>query len=856
MSATGVRRGVAGGAVIVAAAICAGSVGIAAFGAVRAMLGGSLEAGAMARAWGVIDVPLLVRTIGVGLAIGVIATVLAFPAAWSMRRLSSRWAALLVAPMLLPNYLVYVGWGLLRAPGTWLGDALTRADSPAMWKATNLVQSGGGLAMWAWPVAAVVLGAGVRRVDRETLEALRVAGGAWWRRAWAVLVEVRRAIVASVAIVALLMIGSAVPLHVAQIETYAIVVWRTMMESADVAPVWVVASPLILATALAGGVLGWSLARWDAPTVGVDGDGRVSRLWIVAAALIWIASTLAPLALFLANLREVESLWRRAPSVFGAGVLGQTILIGGAVAGVAGVAMVGLASGLASRSAWARATARACVCVWVAAGIVPGVLIGFGVSSASYSPSMAWLGDTALGVIVAQVARLGAIAGVGAWWLANIEAPGLRDARRLYAGDGLRAWWASSGRAQAAPGAGIVLAIALLSAHEIEATTVVGAPGDATLAQRMLSLLHYLREEELKVATAWIMGAGLLLAFVGILLASGRGALVRAARATALVALTCAPLMVIGGCDRIESSGDLPGARVIGERGIMSGQLFIPRAIDTDGRFLWVADKTDRIQRFDPESGDALIAWRMPTIEKGNPCGITCGPDGRVYVADTHAFCVRVYDIAPDGYGERLATFGAYGTGDGQFTYPTDVCVVMDDDGMDVHRIYVSEYGGNDRISVFDASYRFLFAFGAEGSGDLEFERPQSIEWDPARRELVVADTVNHRVGRFTGEGELIAWIGAGNARPGAALGEFSYPYGVCLLGDALALVAEFGNNRIQLIDLERGVGLATYGRGGREPGRLATPWGVTAIGRRAYVVDTGNHRIQSFELPRRVSDR
>ena len=102
----------------------------------------------------------------------------------------------------------------------------------------------------------------------------------------------------------------------------------------------------------------------------------------------------------------------------------------------------------------------------------------------------------------------------------------------------------------------------------------------------------------------------------------------------------------------------------------------------------------------------------------------------------------------------------------------------------------------------------------------------------------------------------MIAWMGAGGARPGRGLREFTYPYGLALLGDGLALVSEFGNNRIQIIDLERGVGLATYGEGGRKPGQLATPWAVTAIGRRAYVTDTGNHRVQSFELPRRVAER
>jgi len=170
-----------------------------------------------------------------------------------------------------------------------------------------------------------------------------------------------------------------------------------------------------------------------------------------------------------------------------------------------------------------------------------------------------------------------------------------------------------------------------------------------------------------------------------------------------------------------------------------------------------------------------------------------------------------------------------------------------------VDRIYVSEYGGNDRIQAFDGSGRFLFAFGRMGSASgpdpVEFNRPQSIEIDLSSGELVVTDACNNRVGRFTLDGKLIAWMGGW---PGGELGQFRYPYGLCLLGDGTALVSEFVNDRVQRIDLKTGKGLAAYGRGGTGPGELATPWAVTVLDGRAYVLDSGHDRILAFPAPRK----
>jgi len=315
-------------------------------------------------------------------------------------------------------------------------------------------------------------------------------------------------------------------------------------------------------------------------------------------------------------------------------------------------------------------------------------------------------------------------------------------------------------------------------------------------------------------------------------------------------------LALPAGCgERAPSDGGpLRVLEVYGEPGRQPGQFSYPRAIDAWGDSLVVIDRTARVQRIDAESGRILGWFRMPDWKRGKPTGVTIGPTAEgepaIYVPDTHYHRVMVFPL-PDGHVEApdpILSFGEYGTESGQFVYPTDVAVFEDERGR-AERIYVSEYGGNDRVSVFDAAGAFLFSFGSFGTpGDegIRFNRPQAIGLDAARGELVVVDACNHRLGRFTLDGELLRWIGGPGDRPG----EFNYPYGVCVLEDGEVLVAEFGGNRVQRIDMESGESPGIYGEGGRGPGQLLSPWAVTVLGDRAFVLDSGHDRVVAFRSP------
>lgn len=322
---------------------------------------------------------------------------------------------------------------------------------------------------------------------------------------------------------------------------------------------------------------------------------------------------------------------------------------------------------------------------------------------------------------------------------------------------------------------------------------------------------------------------------------------------TAITAALC-----IGpGCgrDAVTNNGQpepLIVTAAFGEVGVNPGQYTYPRAIANDGSSLWVIDKSARIQRIDPRTGASSALWTMPDWSMGKPCGVSVAPDGSLLIPDTHYF--RVMSVRPppalDQGPEELTRFGSLGDGPGQFNYCTDVGVLLTSDGKSIERLYVGEYGGNDRISVFNARHEFQFAFGRYGASrepePVEFSRPQSIEVDRERQKLVVTDACNHRIGVFDLEGKLIRWIGSAGPGPD----QFAYPYGLALLGDGTALVTEFGNHRVHHLDYETGESLGTYGKPGRAKGELTNPWAVTVMNGTAYVLDSGNDRIQAFKAP------
>ena len=103
--------------------------------------------------------------------------------------------------------------------------------------------------------------------------------------------------------------------------------------------------------------------------------------------------------------------------------------------------------------------------------------------------------------------------------------------------------------------------------------------------------------------------------------------------------------------------------------------------------------------------------------------------------------------------------------------------------------IYVTDMR-NSRIQVLEAMT--LKAVGSFGAGELSY--PHDAEFDRSGR-LLVADTGNDRVQVFTTEGVyLTSWGGYGGGP-----GQFDYPMSIALGGDGRIYVADTFNRRIQV---------------------------------------------------------
>ncbi len=455
----------------------------------------------------------LAVTLAVAAGIGLLATIIA----WIPARVLTRpglFAGLVLVPVLMPPYLVFAGLGMVRDPSWWTGSLLERlASSGHAWVTiwTGYTLAIVGLALWAFPIAAVVLAAGFKAQGRAGDDLLRLDARPVRRTIMRVRMNLP-GVLTAIGLVALVMLGSAVPLHLAQIPTMAIELWRQLNESPASSwnSVWASAWPLILvALAGAAAVACWLERSGSGQRDGHDGSAAMSKAATPVAWTIWAWATLVPLAIFLASLRSPSSLvefWKlsgtAAATALGFGVVDAIICL---LLGLAGAWAAG------SPGRLARISIRVTLAAWVLAAVIPGVFIGSALAQVGTRIPLGF-GDAL--VVLAHVSRFGVlalIAGVVVGWS---EPVARREMRELDGATGFMGWVRACLPWQWATIAGAAAAAGVLGVHEIEATTLVLAPGRPNLAGQILGYLHFSRTEELSAASVYLIGAGLCVASI------------------------------------------------------------------------------------------------------------------------------------------------------------------------------------------------------------------------------------------------------------------------------------------------------------------------------------------------------
>lgn len=215
-----------------------------------------------------------------------------------------------------------------------------------------------------------------------------------------------------------------------------------------------------------------------------------------------------------------------------------------------------------------------------------------------------------------------------------------------------------------------------------------------------------------------------------------------------------------------------------------------------------------------PLSASAVFDGMYDGLPLLTPRAVALAPDGRVVIADTGNH--RIVVAGPNGEFERafgsLCRLGegeASGCedpdgsgplqlGDGQFNEPWGVAV--DADG----NTYVADTW-NGRIQAFDANGEYLRSWGYYNTTNGELGDPYAmfgprgvaVDLDG---NIVVADTGNKRIVRFTADGGFVDQVGGG----GVILGHFDEPTDVDVdPRDGAIFVADNWNRRIQKLDAQ-----------------------------------------------------
>jgi sugar lactone lactonase YvrE len=213
--------------------------------------------------------------------------------------------------------------------------------------------------------------------------------------------------------------------------------------------------------------------------------------------------------------------------------------------------------------------------------------------------------------------------------------------------------------------------------------------------------------------------------------------------------------------------------------------------IDLDGKSVWVAERCGQnsclgsdlnpIMKLDTD-GRVVKAFGAGLVVQ--PHGLFVDREGNIWVTDmgvdpaTKRGAV-VIKFSPEGEVlMTLGTPGVTGSDASHFHQPCDV--LLGPDGS----IYISDsHAGqaldappetNGRILKFDKDGRFIKAWGSLGSGPGQFRNPHALAMD-AQGRLFVADRVNGRIQIFDGDGNFLTeWR------------QFGRPSGIAIVGDTI----------------------------------------------------------------------
>ena len=202
--------------------------------------------------------------------------------------------------------------------------------------------------------------------------------------------------------------------------------------------------------------------------------------------------------------------------------------------------------------------------------------------------------------------------------------------------------------------------------------------------------------------------------------------------------------------------------------------------------------------------------------------------DSTIWYVDSLNY--RIVKINSSGVVQR--TVGRQGSDEGEFNYPL-TSITRDSDGY----LYVLSH---ERVYKLDFNGGYVDSWGVLGNGGgAEFSNPKAIHFDSFDQTLLISDTGNNRIARFSTSGTFFSEFGTS----GTGDGEFDAPQGITTDEAGNIYVVDVDNHRVQVFDTD---GNFIRAFGGTTPGNyyLEFPKDIEVLSNGDIVVTSQNSNL------------
>ena len=150
----------------------------------------------------------------------------------------------------------------------------------------------------------------------------------------------------------------------------------------------------------------------------------------------------------------------------------------------------------------------------------------------------------------------------------------------------------------------------------------------------------------------------------------------------------------------------------------------------------------------------------------------------------------------------------------------------------------------NHRVKRFTLDGQLIASVGTSGSGHLQFDIPWSVATSPTKDKVYVCDTHNHRIQVLNSDFTFSSTFGSKGNNPG----QFDHPVDIAVNKDGNIFVADWFNNRIQVFS-PSGQFIRQFQELGPDMGKLDYPVSVCIdCNDFVYVLEGGKCRVSIFD--------